>query len=191
MGESPKSKFQNLKSLPPPQFGLRSLMLVVTVCAALAALSQWVSPMALAAVVMLVLCIIAHVAGNSIGTKLRELGSRPHNDDPNASGSIAKPKKTDFAPATRLGQRYALGWPIVIATLGGTILGGIGGGVWTLIASRGPVGPLNVGVGCVAFAMLGGLAAFLAFGFVQVGLGAIRQTMSPSDDPAAHRADLR
>jgi hypothetical protein len=187
MGDSPKSKIQNLKSLPPPQFGLRTLLLVVTLCAALAALSQWVSPMVLAAVVMLVLCIVAHVAGNAIGTKLRELGSRPHQDHPNNSGSIAKPRAADFAPATRLGQRHALGWPIVIATLVGTITGGIGGSVWTLIASRGPVGPLNVGVGCVAFAMLGGLAAFLAFGFVQVGLSAIRQAMSSNDHSTANR----
>lgn len=183
-----KSEIRNPKSaLPPPQFGLRTLLLVVSGCAALAALSQWMSPIAVAAVVMLVLCIIAHVAGNAIGTKLRELGSRPQDADPSPSGSIAKPRAGDFAPATRLGQRYPLGWPIVVATLGGTILGGIGGGVWTLIVSRGPVGPLNVGVGCVAFAMLGGLAAFLAFGFVQVGLSAIRQTMTPSDRPSANR----
>jgi hypothetical protein len=187
MGDFPKSKNQNLKSLPPPQFGLRTLMWVVTLCAALAALAQWMSPIAVAAVVMLVLCIVAHVAGNSIGTKLRELGSRRQDADPERSGSIAKPRASDFAPATRLGQRYALGWPIVIATLVGTIAGGIGGGVWTLVASRGPVGPLNVGVGCVAFAMLGGLAAFLAFGFVQVGLGAIRQSMAPGDHPSANR----
>ena len=59
--------------------------------------------------------------------------------------------------------------------------------IGTHMFCRGPVGPLNVGVGCVAFAMLGGLAAFLAFGFVQVGLGAIRQAMTPSDPRAVNR----
>jgi len=49
---------------------------------------------------------------------------------------------------------------------------------WTLISSRGPVGMLNVGVGAIAFAVLGGIAAFTSFGFIQVGLGALRQALA-------------
>ena len=177
---NPKSQIPNPKSLRPPQFGLRTLLLAVAACAVLASLYQWMSPMALAAVVLLVLAIIAHVAGNAIGTRLREIGSdRPFDDD--ASGRLrAKPKAEDFAPATRLGQRHGLGWPLLLATAIGTISGAVGGGVWTILASRGPVGPLNIAVGVVAFAVLGGIAAFAAYGFVQVGLTAVRQALAES-----------
>ena len=164
-------------ALPPPQFGLRTLLLVVTACALLAALSQWVSPVVLACVVFLVVSIFAHVAGNAIGTRLRDFGSRPTAEDAELSPGLARgrPKADDFAPPTQLGQRHGLGWPILIAASAGTLVGAIGGVVWTLVTSRGPVGLLNVGVGAIAFAVLGGIMAFVAFGFVQVGLGALRQ----------------
>ncbi|MCI0357192.1 MAG: hypothetical protein L0211_01745, partial [Planctomycetaceae bacterium] len=63
--------------LRPPQFGLRTLLFVVTVCAVLAALSKWVTPLVFLCLVFLALTIIAHVAGNAIGTRLREIGSHP------------------------------------------------------------------------------------------------------------------
>jgi hypothetical protein len=166
--------------LPPPQFGLRTLLLVVTGCAVLAALSQWVTPVVLACLAFLVLSVIAHVAGNAIGTRLRELGSHPPADAAALPPGLnhGKPRAADFAPATRLGQRHGLGWPILIATVVGTVGGAVGGVAWTLVSSRGPVGLLNVGVGAIAFAVLGGIAAFVSFGFIQVGLGAIRQALA-------------
>ena len=165
-------------ALPPPQFGLRTLLLVVTACAVVAALSQWVTPVVLACLAFLILSIIAHVAGNAIGTRLRDLSSHSPDDALPKGLFRAKPKADDFAPATRLGQRHGLGWPILVATVVGTVGGAVGGVAWTLISSRGPVGLLNVGVGAIAFAVLGGIAAFASFGFIQVGLGAIRQALA-------------
>jgi hypothetical protein len=161
---------------------LRALLLVVTACAVLAALSQWVTPVVIACVIFLVLCVIAHVAGNVIGTRLRELGSHSPASDVGRSGELtrAKPNSADFAPPPRLGERQALGWPIFFATLAGIFSGAVGGVVWTLVSSRGPVGALNLGVGGLAFAVLGGIMSFAAFGFVQVGLSALRQA---SADP--------
>jgi hypothetical protein len=167
-------------ALRPPQFGLRTLLLVVTGCALLAALSQWVTPVVVACLIFLALAIIAHVAGNAIGTRLREIGSHPATDDAALAASLAraKPKADDFAPTTQLSDRHGLGWPIVIATVTGTVSGGLGGVAWTLVSSPGPVGLLNIGVGAVAFAVLGGIVAFAAFGFVRVGLGALRQAQA-------------
>jgi hypothetical protein len=168
-------------ALPPPQFGLRTLLLAVTACAILAALSQWVSPIVVACVAFLMLTVMAHVAGNFLGTRLRALGSSQQPDDADA-GSLqhgsGKLSRFGFAPATRLGQRYSLGWPIVVAATSGVVAGAAGGTVWTLVSSRGPIGWLNIAVGGLAFAVLGGIIAFAAFGFVQVGLSALRQAHS-------------
>jgi hypothetical protein len=49
------------------------------------------------------------------------------------------------------------------------------------------VAALNIIVGVAAFAVLGGLAAFLTFSFAQVGVGALRQALAasrPSTDDA-------
>ena len=171
-----QSEIRNPKSvLPPPQFGLRTLLLVITGCGVIFALSNWLSPVALAGVVMLVLCVIAHVAGNAIGTRLRELGTTRQPSDA-ANELLVRPRQGDFAPVTRLGQRHSLGWPIVIGTAAGTVTGGIGGGIWTLMHTQGSPDFLSIAVGVLAFAVLCGIAAFAIVGFVQVGVGAIRQT---------------
>jgi hypothetical protein len=189
---NPQSEIRNPKSprrLRPPQFGLRTLLLAVTAIGMVLALGQWLPPITVACLVLLVLSIVAHVAGNAIGTRLREIGDLPAQERdffPWGGKPRTRPGAGDFAPTTQLGRRSHLGWPIVIATFAGIIAGGIGGGLWTLLASRGPVGPLNVGVGVVAFSVLGGIATFLLFGFVQVGIGAIRQASRQSQPPQSH-----
>ena len=194
MISNPKSKIQNRKSLRPPQFGLRTLLLLVAACGVLLALRQWLSPIAVVAIAVLALTVFCHVAGNAIGTRLREIGDQPDPtaDNPNPPRRI-RPRPQDFAPTTRLGQRHSLGWTIIIATSVGITSGAIGGGLWTFIAGRGHVGPLNVAVGVIAFSILGGLAAFATVGFAQVLLGAIWQAMkSPqstaSSPPAAEQS---
>jgi hypothetical protein len=186
---NPKSEIRNPKSsrrLRPPQFGLRTLLWAVTAIGMVLALGQWLPPITVACIVLLALSILAHIAGNAIGTRLREIGDLPENRDetgPSSKRQPGRPQASDFAPATHLGRRTQLGWPIVIGSVAGVLLGGIGGGLWTLMASRGPVGPLNVGVGVVAFGVLGGIGAFLIFGFVQVGVAAIRQALRHSQPP--------
>jgi hypothetical protein len=183
---NPKSQIPNPKStLAPPQFGLRTLLLLVTACAVLFALAhaQILSPIGAAGLVLLALSIFCHVAGNCIGTRLRSIGD--HSDCPEKPGQskIRRPEPHEFAPATHLSQRRSLGWIIVIATFGGIILGGLGGGFWTFLNSRGPIGATNVAVGVIAFATLGGIASFAVVSFTQVLLGAIWQAMNP---PAPH-----
>ena len=181
---NPKSKIQNPKSpgppgLRPPQFGLRTLLLLVTLCAIVLAASQWLSAWTIAGLVLLGLSIFAHVAGNAIGTRLRELGSQPERKQLDSPAERLR-ARAQFAPVTRLGQRHNLGWPIIIATLSGLIAGGVGGGAWTLLTSRGPLEPAAVGLGVIAFAALGGILAFGIVGFAQVLVGAIWQAMRQS-----------
>jgi hypothetical protein len=185
---NPKSKTENPKSvLPPPQFGLRTLLLVMTGCAVIFALSNWLTPIALAGVVMLVLSVIAHVLGNAIGTRLRELGSKSRMEEkqPSPGQRLARPGAGDFAPVTRLSQRHSLGWPIVIGTAAGTLAGGVGGGIWTVTHTYGGPDIFSIAVGVLAFAVLNGIAAFVIVGFVQVGLSAIRQALDHSQ-PQPH-----
>src|SRR5262245_46433051 len=124
-----KHNFENPKSLRPPQFGLRTLMALVTACAGLLALGQWLDSIAIAALAFLSLSIFCHVAGNCIGTRLREIGDKRDllRDDPPAKRVLARAQ--DFAPVTHLGQRQSLGWSIIIASSIGIASGAIGGGL--------------------------------------------------------------
>jgi len=170
-----------LKNQPtsrPPQFKLRTLLLVVTLCAIVFAMTHWLTPVGWITVVLLAASVALHVAGNAIGTRMRRIGDQPP-EVRHAQIANSLPQPHEFAPATRLGERQSLGWLIVVATAAGILLGGAGGGVWTWISSRGPAGLLPIAVGAIAFAVLGGLAAFAAFAFTQVLAGAIWQALYP------------
>jgi hypothetical protein len=176
---NPKSEIPNPKSLRPPQFGLKTLLAVVAACGALLALRQWIDPIAIAAIAFLALSVFCHVAGNCLGTRLREIGD---NRDPSRDDmplARASPRPHDFAPVTHLGRRHSLGWMIVVASSIGMASGAIGGGLWTFAASRGQPEALNIAVGIVAFAVLGGLAAFATVAFAQVLCGALWQALNP------------
>jgi hypothetical protein len=176
--------------LRPPQFGLRTLLLVVAGCAVVLAILRlgWLSPIAIGVIAFLAVSVFLHVAGNAIGTRLREIGDKNGSlqEDP-APPVVRRPRPQDFAPATLLGQRRSLGWTIIVAVSVGITTGAIGGGLWTFSAARGHAGIIEVTFGVVAFAVLGGIASFATVGFAQVLFGAIFQAMratataAPSD----------
>lgn len=163
-----------------PQFGLRTLLMLMTACAVLFAASQWLKPIALAALSLLAASIFCHVAGNAMGTRLRELGDRRGraHQEPACRRMLAQ--AGHCAPASQLSERRSLGWIVVAAVILGTILGGLSGGLGTLLVfSRGGAEPLAIGVGVLAFGILGGFFAFATAAFAQVLLGAIWQALKP------------
>lgn len=168
--------------LRPPQFSLRSLLLLVTLCAIVCALANVLPPMAIAGLVFLIVSVFAHIAGNAIGTRLRENGSRrvDANDAPIIGAKDPGPAAPRCAPPTKLSERQSLGWPALAATFTGLLIGGGGGGIWTFRMFGPHVAEISVVVAVLAFAALGGFAAFLAFGFAQVGFGALRQALGSS-----------
>jgi hypothetical protein len=177
MTTDPKSKIENPKLLRPPQFGLKTMLVLVAACGVLLALRQWLDPIAIAAIVFLALSVFCHVAGNCIGTRLREIGDNRQLPRDDAPAPRLVPRPQDFAPVTHLSRRRSLGWSIVIASSVGVTCGAVGGGLWTFAASSGHPAAISIAVGTVAFAVLGGLAAFGTVGFAQVLFGALWQAM--------------
>ena len=161
-------------TLSPPQFGLRTMLLGVSLCAVIFASFQWLSPLAIVGLIFLVICIAAHIAGNAIGTRLRENGSRPlppHDLEPH-SARFRTVSTAEFAEATQLSRHSSLGWPQLIASAAGLVAGGVGGGLGTVLLSR-KYDETTIAIGCVAFAVLGGMAAFIGFSFLQVAWSAL------------------
>jgi len=178
MTANPESKTQNPKALRPPQFGLRTLLGLVAACGGLLALRQWLDSIAIVAIAFLAVSICCHVAGNCLGTRLREIGDNRDVPREDSLATRIPPRPQDFAPVTDLGRRHSLGWTIVVASSVGLASGAIGGGLWTFAASRGNAGVLNIAVGVFAFGILGGFAAFATVGFAQVLFGALWQAMN-------------
>lgn len=152
--------------LGPPQFGLRSLLLVVSLAAVLLSLSQWMSPITFAALLLLVLSIAAHVAGNIIGSRLRDgqTGKVSQHDRHEHAGDL---HEHHFAPVTKLGHRHSLGWLPLISALTGGIVGATAGGGWTAMMIQPSFDWLPVIIAALAFGVLGGLGGFLTVGFIK------------------------
>jgi hypothetical protein len=125
-------------------------------------------------VIFFLLCVLAHVAGNAMGTRLRDIGSetsagQPRMFDLRRGGRVSA---RYFAPATKLREKRSLGKPIVVITALGAVAGGVAGGLGLAWLTEGrapwPVSVLGIGA-CV---VLGAIWTFVAGSFVQVMLGA-------------------
>lgn len=166
--------------LTPPRFGLGTLLFWVTVFCAWLASYSLLGPSGAFALGLLVLAIVAHVAGNAIGMRLRQHGGKRDPAVEREAAPFKGPEASrlgehDFAPVTRLRQRDSLGKPIFYITALGSlacaILGGYG--LARLLGENATVA--NVGVGVLASGVLGAIWSFIAGSFLQVAGTALWQ----------------
>ncbi len=169
---NPESKRSELR---PPQFRLGTLLLLITLLCAMFAVMGIAGPIATFLLILLILSVIAHVAGNAIGTRLREVGTINARLDSETERAHRALQQGDYAPATRLGSRYSLGRPLIFLTIGGILLGGLFGATLFLMLYRQQATLFSISCGVVAMSALGGFLAFLSAGFLQVATTALWQ----------------
>jgi hypothetical protein len=155
--------------LPPPRFGLAFLMLAMTLCGLIFAVVHYVGMTWSVLVVFLLLCVLAHVAGNAMGTRLRDIGSQPVAG---SERSFARAAPRDFAPDSKLREKRSLGKPIVVITVCGAALSGILGGLGLAWLTDGRSTWTVHAMGIGACVVLGTIWTFAAVSFVQVTFGA-------------------
>jgi hypothetical protein len=159
-------------ALRPPQFRLSTLLWIVTGCAALFAAMAAAGPIGAFALLLLVLAIIAHVAGGAIGTRLREIGSAKDPEDVTVVRLRERVLQHEFAPETQLCRRTKLSRTMIAFTIAGAVLLGVAGSAalfWLTWAE------VNVPTAIVAIGSSSVLGAFLGFmcsSFAQTAGGA-------------------
>jgi hypothetical protein len=163
-------------SLPQLRFSLRSLLLTVTGIALFLGLSWWISPLALVAVGVASLAVGAHVAGNAIGTRLRDAGSERGRQQRTILPATRR-ESLPHAPPTHLGQRWSLGWGMILPTATGAVLGMTGGCWWMRQVYGDGFDAAGLAIAAIAFGVLGGFAAFLVATFMQVTSIALWQAL--------------
>lgn len=164
-----------LVGLKPPQFRLRTMLVAVTLFAILLAAAKFWSAAAIVFFAFFLVAILLHVAGNALGTQLRE--NRGGGKIPGRESRTQVVVPADVPPATRLGDKSALGQPIRILTIVLSILSASGGCIWTWYQYGRNAGWENYLVAVVAFGLLGAMWSFLVIGFMQVLGGAILQAV--------------
>jgi hypothetical protein len=142
------------------------MLLIVSTVAVLLGLSQWMSPISFAALLLLILSIIAHVAGNVIGTRLkqRQIGAKRQTEADSWEERIEL-RDHHHAPTTKLGHRQSLGWLPLASALIGLAIGALTGGSWTAWLLGRDFDWGTIAIAAAAFGALGGFGGFLVVGF--------------------------
>ncbi|HEY2880828.1 MAG TPA: hypothetical protein VGJ15_00290 [Pirellulales bacterium] len=161
-----------------PQFTLRTMFLVIAALGVLFAVMTVIGPWASVGLLFALAMVGLHVAGNAIGTTLRDNNS-PANiqfREPPRIDSEAVPVRHKTAPP-RLCEHKRLSWLNCITTVLGAVAGGYAGaivlGVWASTPLRGLV------LGCASSALLGGFLGFMAGSIVEIALAVWWQATSP------------
>ena len=159
--------------LGPPRFGLRPMLgFVSLLCGCLAAFVA-AGPLVGSGMLLALIIVATHVAGNAIGSQLRENAERQSHrgtDDAPDLMLSRPPNASDFAPQTRLSRRTPLGWFMRIVTIIGCIAGAVCGGMVLNLTSARPLSLTTLAFGCIAMGILGGLFTFWLFSLLQVFL---------------------
>jgi hypothetical protein len=159
--------------LRPPQFRLRTLLAAIAVLCALLSLLTSLSAYGAFAAILFVLAVLAHLAGATLGHQLRDNGGHPQPAGQNKREPRWLVQEADFAPATKLSQRRRPGILILVLTVLGTAAGGTGGAIALLLLYRDRATAWSVGSGSCAFAVLGGIGAFVVASFALEVLSAM------------------
>ncbi len=172
-----RSDTDRRRGLAPPQYRLSTLLAFITVVAIVLALSEVIGAYGTFWLIVFLLGVLGHIAGNALGKQLRDHGSRPLEGATTQGGAGPAVPQVRHAPRTRLSHRLALGPLVYWGTFLGSIASSVAG-LWWLMRSMQDEFTLGAAlVALVAFAVLGGIWSFLAIGFLYVVVGALRQAL--------------
>ena len=160
---------------PLPQFGLRSLLLMMSALSVLFALMTTVVGRWAIVLAWFVVLAAAHVWANAWGTRTRRNlpPTFDKGDEADRRPRRGAPPDAAFAPVTRLGRHSSIGRVMLFTTSAGAVVGA-GVGSWLLWEGHpGPVGWVGLIVGGVSSSAVGGLLGFLTSSFLNVALLAI------------------
>ncbi len=171
----------------PPRFTLRTLLLIVTLAGCLFGVMSALGTMWSMGMLMILCLIFAHVAGNSLGTTLRDQATR-HAADERRERLLANPialARPEAPVPGQLTKSSRLNRVTLLMTAGGAIVGGAFGG--TLSARLYPeAGIAALVLGVVSAAVLGGFVGFTVSAFISVARAALGEALR-NCDPATGR----
>jgi MFS family permease len=155
------------------------MMWLVAALCALFSLMGVVGSQGMALLVLFFFAVVAHVAGNALGTRLRRNGdTRQSVNGADATAASDEPRRlcaADFAPTTSLSERFPLGLLIVVMTIFGALLGALVGGYVLAMINWERATWFSMVFGALFSGVLGGIAGFLASSFIRVMIGALLQ----------------
>ena len=152
--------------------------LTVVIAVACAAIG-WLGLAGWMATVVVLASIAMHVAGNAIGTRMREAADRERVARP--SKHRPTPQPLPRSAPTRLERHEALGRLVPISAGIGATIGGLTGTLMLATVTRSSVA--GAILGGASSAVVGGLFGFLAASFVEILRSSLRDAIAAERPP--------
>ena len=162
-------------ALSPPQFRLSTLLWVVAALSALFSAMTAAGPLGGFVLLLMVLAVLAHIVGNSIGTRLRSCGNATIDDRESAPAHHRDAHIKHKAPASNLANTSGVTRSMVIFTVSGAVLMGTLGASLLMWFVWGRLNLPTAIVAIVSPAVLGGLLGFAISSFTRTAGGAWRE----------------
>lgn len=155
-----------------PQFGMRTLFAIVTVCCVLFALVGLMGQLWALAVAWMVLLTAVHVAANAWGTRLRARHVAALDEAGEAPRRGERPPPLAYVPATRLRERASFSWLRMAVSVFLAIVSGIAGSGLLWLVAWGRIDYGSLIIAGVSAAVIGSILGFLISSFLEVSLRA-------------------
>ena len=163
-------------ALEPPRFSLATMFWVIAALAVLLGLMTAAGPLGGFALLLLVLAVVAHIAGNSLGTRLRSFGSEPVEEDrPLRKSNRVTDLRRAAAPASNLSMRGRVSRTMLVFTIAGAAIAGSTGSAVLIWWSWSQLNVATAIVAIVSPTVLGGIIGFAVSSFTQTASGAWRE----------------
>jgi hypothetical protein len=128
--------------------------------------------------VWFLLLATAHVTANFWGTSIAPRESRSPVSDSQPSDGVRPCQSAVATGAVRLRESRRPGWPMLVATVVGAIIGGTLGSIALVSLSLDRAGYAGVTVGTVSAAVVGGCVGYLTSTFAVIALRAWKEALS-------------
>jgi hypothetical protein len=166
-------------ALPAPQYGLRTLFWGVTALCVLFTTMTLLGAMWSSLLAIMLLLVGGHVAGNAIGTSLRD--HSPGSGQPREPVARAAPVAREPSPPTRLQQRQQAGWLMLLVAATCAMIGGVAGSCLVALHYGEAISAVSFAFGTLAAAVLGGMVGFIGCSFVGIAMRTWREAVREHD----------
>jgi hypothetical protein len=169
---------QTTVALKPPQFRLSSMLIGVALICVLLVVMVSIGMFWAMGLLMLILLIVAHVVGNSLGTQLRDHGSRLTKDEenPNRLSRVGSSATAWQRPsAGRMQEKQPIGWLLIALSVVGAIASGVVGGLSISSLYWDKIGAGAIAIATLASGIIGGMAVFLTGNFIDMVQRVLRE----------------
>lgn len=164
----------------PWQFRLRSMLVWVAALSGLFAIMHLIGAVWSAMLVWFLILASAHVTANFWGTHVAPRTRQSQLGDTWPDSGVPEPHFNVVPGAERLRESRQPGWPMLVATVVGVLVGGLLGALVMVSLRFDRVGYSGVAVGTVSAAIVGGFLGFLSGSFAVIASRAWGEALAGS-----------